>query len=149
MICTHHISRSSTKIGSFCEGRITLRFIQKGKEQGNVLRISSFTSRHSNHPSMGDARVVESLPPKRIVENLPTKRDEDMNQIMALLQQMPDDAVSLAKETLEGICEKWNGDNHGLEVHLIEKTSNTLPMVNPEPQMLVGKYIRRCFDENL
>lgn len=129
LICVHHRSNSSNKNGLFCEGRITLRFVRLQ----NVLLISSFIAQHSNHRSSMDNSHIE---------NLPSLRNVRLNRIFAFVRQMPDDeALQLVEQTCERILEKWNGENNGLEIHLIEKDDDASPIIKTEPQLLpAGKF---------
>lgn len=131
MVCTHHRSNSTRKDGLFCEGRITLRFI---REQ-NVLRVSSFVGEHLNHRTAVDN--------SRIDNNPLAARTEQLNRIIALVRQMPDDeALDFVEDTCKNILEKWNSDNHGLEVHLIEKQNPASPIIKTEPQLpSIGKFL--------
>lgn len=110
LVCVHHRSNCSRKNGLFCEGRITLRFI---REQ-NVLRISSFFEQHSNHHDPMETLQIES--------SLLSLRNERLNRILALLKQIPDDdALKLVEDTCQSIAEKWDGENGGLEIYIMEK----------------------------
>lgn len=158
LVCSHHISKSSKKIGSFCEGRITLRFIPLK----NVLRVTSFIAQHSNHPSMNNnSHGAENLPSQRNGQlshitsfvaqhhanhpsmdnsngagNLPNERNDQLNRILALVRKMPDDgALDLVEETCQSILKTWDAANYGLDVHLVDASPN----IKQEPQMLSGK----------
>lgn len=113
LVCKHHRSNCSRKNGLFCEGRITLRFVR----ERNVLQISSLFGHHSNHHDSMDNLQAEN--------SLLSMKNDRLKRIFALMKQIPDDdALKLVEDTCKGIIEKWNGENGGLEVYIIEKDAS-------------------------
>lgn len=130
MICMHHRSNSTNKDGLFCEGRITIRYVRSK----NVLQISSFTTRHSNHKTVGIAQQpnLHSSVDSSHNENSTSLRTAQLDRIFAMIQQMHDDgALNLVETICQTILEKWNGENDGLEVHLFEKEKNASHQNDP------------------
>lgn len=140
LICVHHRSNSSNKDGLFCEGRITIRYIRSK----NVLQISSFITKHSNHKTEHitqhpnhHASVHSSYN-----DSSSSLRTAQLNRIFGLIHRMQDNgALDLVENVCQTILEKWDGENDGLEIHLVEKVindphQNDLPAVSGSGKLL-------------
>lgn len=127
LVCAHHRSNNPNKSGLFCEGRITIRF----DRVQNALLMTSFIAQHSNHSNHSNHRSSN--------RNFPPLKNPRLSRISALVERMNDDgALQLVEDTCGKILEKWNGQNIGLEIHVIEKgTEVTSPIIKSEP--LTGK----------
>lgn len=132
LVCVNHRSANSNKNGLFCEGRITLRF----DRLRNVLLISSFVAQHSNHSN--HRYSVDNTH----IASRPSLENDRLNRILALINQIHDDeALKMVEDTCKVILEKWDGENNGLEIHLIEKENDALPIIKSEPQLSsTGKF---------
>lgn len=120
--CIHHESVTTNENGPCCTGRITLLF----NRALNVLKVTTCDG-HSNHPRT------------KCTQDENANEKTQLNDILKIARQLPDDALALLEQVCKGIHDNWGDENTaGLTINIvpIESESQVIKHIKRELQQI-------------